>query len=250
MADDAAVHVLETTPLRAVSLTAQAYDRLRRAITEGALAEDSPLVIAQLVRGFGISHTPLREALARLHSEGLVSFVENVGYRVAARPSASDMRHWMEARLPLEVACVRLAAMRITADEIRSLTSVNARIRDGALSSDFDGVRQFAELNAAFHRLLVVASRNPFLQRAHDQVWLGAHFSRVRFRRASDHAQIFAEHAAIVAALSRRDEGKAARAMERHIIDSLERDSQSPAAQPEPAPAARSPRRAASGKRR
>jgi DNA-binding GntR family transcriptional regulator len=249
MADDAAVHILQPAPLRAVSLTAQAYDRLRRAITEDALAADSPLVIAQLVRGFGISHTPVREALARLHSEGLVSFVENVGYRVAARPSASDMRHWMEARLPLEVACVRLAATRITADEIEALTAVNARIRDGALSSDFDGVRRFAELNASFHRLLVTASRNPFLQRAHDQVWLGAHFSRVRFRRASDHAQISAEHAAIVAALSHGDEAAAARAMERHIIDSLERDSGASPPQAEARPAPRSRRRAVPGAR-
>jgi DNA-binding GntR family transcriptional regulator len=250
MVDKADICSIDKAPLRAISLASQAYDRLRRAITEGTIAEDSPLVIAQLVRAFGISHTPLREALARLHSEGLVSFVDNIGYRVAARPSASDMRHWMEARLPLEVACVRLAVMRITPEEIQSLAAINARIRDEAMGNDFDGVRLFADLNATFHRVLVAASRNPFLQRAHEQVWLGAHFSRVRFRRAIDHEQIFAEHDAIVAALARHDESAAALAMERHIVDSLERDCQSSASQPDPAPAVNPKRRDASGMRR
>ena len=226
----AVVGKLDTAPLRATSLTTQAYDRLRRAITEGALAENSPLVIAKLVRAFGISHTPVREALARLHSEALVSFVDNVGYRVAGRPSESDVRHWVEARLPLEVACARLAAARITPGEIECLRAFNTRIGHEALGNDFEGVRLFADLNATFHRVMVTASQNPFLQRAHEQIWLGAHFSRARFRRKTDHRQIIAEHDAIIAALARADGDAAAAAMERHIVDSLERDRPRPTA--------------------
>ena len=226
----AQVVVLATAPLRSVSLATQAYDRLRRAISEGTLEEKTPLVISKLVHAFGISHTPLREALARLHSEGLVSFVDNVGYRVAELPSDSDRHHWMEARLALEVPCARLAAQRITAEELALLRSTNARIRTDALGNDFPGVRLFAELNAAFHRIVVAASRNPFLQRAHEQTWLGAHFSRVRYRRPSDHRHIIAEHRTLVTALARADGDAAATAMERHIVDSLERDRARPAA--------------------
>lgn len=236
--DGASVRSLDIGPLRAASLATQAYDRLRRAITEGALAEHSPLVISKLVKLFGTSHTPIREALARLHADGLVSFVDNVGYRVAGPPRESDLLHWMEARLPLEVACARLAAERICAEDVERLREINARIRDEAPGSDFEGVRHFSDLNAQFHRVIVSASRNPFLQRAHDQIWLGAHFSRVRFRRAADHRQIVAEHDTIASALARSDVRAAAVAMERHIVDSLGRDR--PQAPPEPAAAATS----------
>jgi DNA-binding GntR family transcriptional regulator len=229
---EATVSALDTGPLRAASLTTQSYDRLRRAITEGALAEGYPLVIAQLVRSFGISHTPVREALARLHSEALVTFVDNVGYRVAGRPSEADVRHWMEARLPLEAACARLAAARITVEEIQLLRTLNARISNEARGNDFEAVRLFADLNANFHRVMVAASRNPFLQRAHEQIWLGAHFSRARLRRKTDHQQIIAEHSSIIAALVHADSDAAAAAMERHIVDSLERD----CPRPEPGP--------------
>jgi DNA-binding GntR family transcriptional regulator len=215
---EATVSALDTGPLRAASLTTQSYDRLRRAITEGALAEGYPLVIAQLVRSFGISHTPVREALARLHSEALVTFVDNVGYRVAGRPSEADVRHWMEARLPVE--------------EIQLLRTLNARISNEARGNDFEAVRLFADLNANFHRVMVAASRNPFLQRAHEQIWLGAHFSRARLRRKTDHQQIIAEHSSIIAALVHADSDAAAAAMERHIVDSLERD----CPRPEPGP--------------
>ena len=153
-----------------------------------------------------------------------MSFVDNIGYRVAGSPRESDLLHWMEARLPLEVACARLAAVRIADEDVGRLRAINARIRDEAPGSDFEGVRQFSDLNAQFHRVIASASRNPFLERAHDQIWLGAHFSRVRFRRAVDHRQIVAEHEAIITALSASDAGAAAAAMERHIVDSLGRD--------------------------
>jgi DNA-binding GntR family transcriptional regulator len=214
----------DALPLRANSLTAQAYERLRRLITEGALPANEPLVIAKLVRSYGVSHTPVREALARLHSEGLVNFTENVGYRVANAPTAIDLEQWMEARLQLEVAASKLAAQRISDDQLERLRDLNAQIESKVVGSEFESVRFFADLNAGFHRTLVEATNNPFLWRAHEQIWLGSFFSRGRLSLPTDYPEIVAEHAAIVDALERHDSEAAASAMARHIVDSLNRD--------------------------
>lgn len=211
--------------IRASSLAAQVYEELRRRITEGRLAESAPLVIAVLVREFGVSQTPVREALARLHAEGLAAFVENVGYRVAVRPSSADYGHWMEARLVIEVNAIRVGAGRATPDALAALRAINGRIRATEFGQSFEGIRQFAELNAAFHRAIIEMAGNPFLLRAYDQIWLGAQFSRVHYRRGvTDRDRIATEHEAIIDAIAEAAAERAASAMEAHIVDSLERD--------------------------
>jgi len=216
-----------STAIKASSLATQVYETLRRRITEGRLPEDEPLVIASLVRELGVSQTPVREALARLHAEGLAAFAENLGYRVATRPSDADYRNWMEARLLLEVNSLRAAAAAAAAtdERIARLCAVNAEIAAADFGSSFEGIRRFAELNAAFHRELILMGGNPFLVGAYDQIWLGAQFSRIHFKRGvTDQRRIAREHQAIIDALRARDVDRACEAMRSHIVDSLVRD--------------------------
>lgn len=214
-----------TPMIRASSLATQVYEKLRRSITEGGLAEGAALVIATIVREVGVSQTPVREALARLHAEGLVSFVENVGYRVAVRPNTADYGHWMEARLVVEVNAIRVAAKRATPEAVAVIEAINDRIRTTDFGQSFEGTRQFAELNAAFHRAIVEMAGNPFLVRAYDQIWLGAQFSRIHYRRGvTDRDLIADEHQAVIDAIAAGTAARAAKAMKAHIVDSLERD--------------------------
>jgi DNA-binding GntR family transcriptional regulator len=211
--------------IKASSLAAQVYEELRRRITEGGLGEEQPLVIASLVRELGISQTPVREALARLHAEGLATFTDNIGYRVAPRPSAADYSNWMQARLVIEVGALRSGVAAISPDDVAVLRDINHKITTADFGTGFAGVRLFADLNREFHRRLIGITANPFLIRAYDQIWLAAQFSRVHFRTGMpDQERIAAEHDAIVGALALGDPAAAADALSDHIVRSLERD--------------------------
>jgi DNA-binding GntR family transcriptional regulator len=210
--------------IRASSLSSQVYEVLRRRITEGGLGEEQPLVIASLVREFGISHTPVREALARLHAEGLATFTDNVGYRVTPRPTSADYHNWMQARLVIEVGAMQTIS-EVDEGAIARLSAINQQIASADFGKQFEGVRRFSELNREFHRELIALCRNPFLQRAYDQIWLGAQFSRVHYERGVlDQEAITREHDQILRALRKKDLALARERLASHIVKSLKRD--------------------------
>jgi DNA-binding GntR family transcriptional regulator len=218
--------------IRAASLAAKVYDDLRRRITEQKLESGSRLAVIPLAGRFGISPTPVREALARLHADGLVTLAPNRGYRVAPGPDSVSRMQWMDARIILEVNTLRLAAPGVAGAVLDTLQALNDRLARGRFSGDFEHVRAFAQLNADFHSTLVAAAGNPYLLGAWRQVALTAQFSRVHFHQGVRHqAAITAEHQAVIDALRRGDTDGAAEALRRHIVISLDRDD---AAAPEP----------------
>lgn len=213
--------------VQAQSLTLQVYETLRRRIAEGRLGERTALVISALVKEFGISHTPVREALARLHAEGLATFTDNIGYKVAPRPTMADYQSWMQARLVIEAGAMRQIAGEIDPDRLAQLETINAEIMHADFGTSFDGIRRFSDLNRRFHHNLILLCENPFLARAYDQIWLGAQFSRVHIERGILAQRMIArEHAEIIAALRGGDVVRAADTLSRHIVESLRRDAE------------------------
>jgi len=207
------------------SLAVQVYEALRQRITEQVLAGGDRLAVVPLAQEFGVSPTPVREALARLHADGLAVLAQNRGYRVAPGPDAAVTMQWMDARVIIEVNTLRLAAGSLTRASLQRLQTLNDRIARGRFTGDFASLKAFAELNAAFHGTLVEAAGNPFLLRAWRQVALTAQFSRIHYRSGVRHrALIGAEHQRVIDALRENDTDGAAEALRRHIVDSLDRD--------------------------
>lgn len=215
--------------VQAASLAVQLYEELRRRIGDGRIAAGLHLSTMALSREFGISQTPVREALARLHADGLAEFSANRGYRVAPAPDALAYGHWMDARIAIEVGAIGLIAPPIPAGLIARLEAANRAIRQPrARLSTHGEARSFEQANLDFHGALVEASGNPFLMRAWRQVAQTAQFNRTHLRSGGvlDRALIAEEHAAVIAALRRGDVMQAAEALQRHIADSLSRDRQ------------------------
>src|SRR5882757_960144 len=105
------------------SLVDFAHDELHRLITDGDLAEGERIVIDRFAKQFGTSLIPIREALARLHAEGLATFERNKGYRVAARPTMAELERLFEARLVIELGAAELAlkrASRAVLDDLKA----------------------------------------------------------------------------------------------------------------------------------
>src|SRR5919201_6337434 len=131
---------------RAESIAARTYRDLRNALVRQAIAPGQRLVEADLAQQLGVSRTPVREALARLVTEGLVVVLPAGG--MAARDTRSELADIYGLRQVLEGYAARLAATRIEPEELDRLSrlahQMDVSIADGALD-------RYVELNNAFH---------------------------------------------------------------------------------------------------
>jgi len=207
--------------------------QIERAIYEGRLAHGDKLPPErQLVREFGASRVAVREALRALEHRGLVEVRQGSagGYfirEVDATPVVRDLStlfrlgrvslaQLAEARALLEPESARLAAVRVSDHELKTLGEcLEARTQPGLTS------RRRRGLDAEFHRLVAAAARNP----VHAAVThaLTALEVKVAAQRpeltAEDDAEIIVAHFAIHDAIARRDGDAARTAMHAHILD-------------------------------
>ncbi len=203
------------------SLEERVYDAIRDAIVAGEFRPGDPLVEAQLSQRFGISKTPVREALIRLKRDGLVQAELHRINRVAT-PTAQDIRQACEARAWIEAAVTARCA-EDPSDEL--LQTLERSIELAAAALDRDDWRSYGDAVRGFSDALVTASENryaqDFLDRLRNVLTLIAHVSREvpgRRRRSVD------EHRAIYRAIKRRDPVAAVEATRIHLA-SIQRDS-------------------------
>jgi DNA-binding GntR family transcriptional regulator len=142
------------------SLADHVYAELRSAITGGALAPQSPLVESSVAGMLGVSRTPVREALRRCELEGYLKR-DSGGRLVVHRPTVEQMCDVFLCRDLLETYAVRLAAERISDDELDRLDELVAADRR-ALTAN--AMEDLASLNEQIHGLIVRASRNRTLE--------------------------------------------------------------------------------------
>ncbi len=205
--------------IESLRLADHVYLSLRTAILHGELPPGAELLQEQLATQFGISRTPLREALHRLALEG---FVEARTHRsaVVAAVSPADTKAAYEARIVVETAAARLAAARREAAAIAALEEAVAKL--AAAGDDFD---LQLEANRRFHVALVEAAGNPHLSRFIAELWDGRIVPLIYARQARmpERAEVDAlEHGEIARLIAAGDADGAARAVERHLDNAFE----------------------------
>ncbi|MDK3021284.1 GntR family transcriptional regulator [Cupriavidus taiwanensis] len=191
------------------------YSRMREAILSGRLSAGARLVSQRLAGEFGVSRTPVKEALARLEGEGLVVREGNWGYNVRTI-SLRDAEEIFEARLVIEVASAERAAQRATDDEARAMSRLLRSCHQHLRS---ENLVEFQHTSRAIHELITQATGNSQLIRMFRQVndlviLFGISLLRANPYRAQD---ILKENEAIVEAIQRRDSNEAVRLMRLHI---------------------------------
>jgi DNA-binding GntR family transcriptional regulator len=198
----------------APSATTRVYQHLKRAILERIHAEGALLSEAEIAATVGVSRTPVREALLRLESEGLVALYPKRG--VLVRPvSAAEIEDVIDARRLVEVhAAGRAWAHRQRlAGELEQLLDAMRAARD---DTDVPGLMA---ADRAFHEAVVAGGGNAILselyQRLRDrQMRIGVAATRVEPERMG---RAVADHSELIAAL-RGDDPERWRALtERHI---------------------------------
>ena len=141
----------------------RAYQVFKKAIIAGQLKSAKIYSITELSETFEVGRTPAREALVILASEGLIDPIPRSGYQVTS-PSIQDILEMFHLRSVLEVEGVRLAAGRITEDDIYLLEENNRLEQELAMSPQTDksalSYRKGYELNLEFHLTIARASGN------------------------------------------------------------------------------------------
>ena len=181
------------------------------------------LVIDQLAVEFGTSLIPVREALARLHAERLVAHEANKGYRIAPAPDLAEMKNLFEARIVIELGALRHGFANVTPATIRELKAVNRHMAAGRYGKDFSGFKNFIDLNARFHDILVGLAQNPFINQAYARLGYHQRIAQTLYGSGPTNlSKIIADHDAIVEALQAGQRDAAADALEAHIKYGLE----------------------------
>lgn len=198
------------------------YEAIRRRILSLELAPGQDLEEAELVRAFGFSRTPVREALIRLASEHLVVLLPNRGARVAPM-SLDSVREFFEALSLAQRAVSRWAAARGAARGLASVERHAAAFEAAAAARDVD---RMAESNRDMHAAVAHCAGNRYLARTYlellDEGMRLSHLS-VGFDPPTTHDQgqhldgIVADHRALIAALAAGDSDRAERLAAEHV---------------------------------
>jgi DNA-binding GntR family transcriptional regulator len=196
------------------------YLQLRDDIVNGALPPGALLREAELASRFGVSKTPLRDALVRLQKDGFVTIPP---YRsaIVAGYSRTDLREIYELRELLEGACARQAALEIGADGLAELSQIMRQssecVADGEVVAGQEG--RLAELLDQFDLVMYAQSRNG---RIDDMVTnIRSHILRIGRLSAGIPGRLaksVPEHQAIYEAIVQRDGAGAEGLMRRHIL--------------------------------
>ena len=146
--------------LNHATLAEQVYAYLREQILTNAIAPNSTLPEESLASEFNVSRVPVREALRRLSSEGLVVLTPRQG-AVVSSLSPKQFLDSYRVREALEALAVRLATPRLTADDVSELERLQRDMADHVDAGDSDA---FFVANSAFHRVFIDRSGNGYLQ--------------------------------------------------------------------------------------
>lgn len=189
------------------------YELLLEAIDSGRLPPGSRLREVELAERFGISRTPVREALKRLEAQGLVSHEPHYGAVVATLDynQTSDLYALREV---LEGTAARLAAIHATEPEIELMQEMVENDRS-LIGGD---PLEMAQTNKRFHKQLHLSGRNTYLSTILDnlRLWLVL-LAGTTLRAPNRDAESVREHSVIIDAIARHDADAADDATRTHI---------------------------------
>lgn len=198
--------------LKKINLSDQAYEELVKKIVSGVYPAGEMLPEEKLTAEFGISRTPVREALRRLAAEGLIEPRQR-GFRVAL-PDDKALRELFECRCALELQALKLAINQIPEEKIDALLSELGQCENG------ENPRENAlEADRRMHAMIQDCCGNRYLSALIGQFLLKtAPYRNYRNYENAHLSDLIAERRAVLSAIRERNSAKAARLLEKHIL--------------------------------
>ena len=213
------VFIIMNTKLNNRPLYEDVADRLREQIFSKLLAPGSWLDEQSLAEQFGISRTPMREAIKVLASEGLVTIKMRRGAYVT-EVARKDLEQIFTILSLLEGEAARETAAKATEEELNQLDYWHHRLEKAAADRD---IEQFFEINGKFHELIQEIAGNRWMNGVIADLRKVLKLHRRDSLTSTGRLQnSLIEHRAILNALLKRDQAGAESAMRKHLARGLE----------------------------
>nr|WP_281400965.1 GntR family transcriptional regulator [Amycolatopsis umgeniensis] len=198
------------------------YERLRALIMNHGIAPGDRVNIDEIARELDVSGTPVREALARLESEGLVSRLPLRGYRVTELLTARELTDLYELRLLLEPVSAAKAAARMTTKAAQELRAELRTCPTAPVGDSYETYRALTSHDDRLHTRILRLAGNTAVEQAFARTHCHLHVFRLSYDRPFG-VQTIEEHRAIVVALIAADPEAASAAMVHHLETARDR---------------------------
>jgi len=199
-------------------LATQAYEALREQILDQTIAPGARINIDQIVAALGVSSSPIREALARLLSERLVSFEPYIGYSAAPIPDNVWFHDMVDFRIMLEGDAAAIGAPRRDPPTLARLERAFAEMSNSGLGQHYRKYRRFNAADAEFHRAVVASAGNAVFIQVYADLQPHVHYARLYLSRGvEEEAAVAIQHGAILDAFRNGDGPGARRAVVTHL---------------------------------
>jgi DNA-binding GntR family transcriptional regulator len=212
---------LERVPQRRV-LADDVYDIIRAALLSHRIEPGAHLNLDQLARDLHVSNTPVRQALARLEAEGLVTKEPYRGFSATALVDIDTLMELYEFRLLIEPPCAAKAALRASEDARARIT---ATCDPGTLQPLLDAadIPALGGLDAELHQLIAREAGNTAIAEAVESLFIRATPFGLYLRQTGSLDLAWEEHGAVVAAILGQDPEGAEEAMRVHLVRGRDR---------------------------
>lgn len=211
--------VLDTPLARRPMLADDVYEAVKARLMDHVIEPGARISIDGLARDFAVSSTPVREALARLESEGLVSKEPLKGYRATPLLTRAEFEDLYQFRLLIEPWAARHAAARLTREDAAALRAELATAVSPK-SADYAGYKSLTAHDSRFHGLIARLSGSEQVRQAFERTHCHLHIFRLHYDRVIG-PEVVAEHHTLVDAITSGDPDAAEAAMRRHIDNSM-----------------------------
>lgn len=194
--------------------------KIQKDILTGKLKPGQKLTEQHLCKTYGVSRTPVREALRQLEMDGLVENILNRGAFVVGL-SEQDYADMFELRKAYEIQAVKWAIERITEEQMDQLEETFEFMEFYTLRNDID---KMLTINTGFHQVIYEASQNRMLRKLLSSYQSFLKYKGVESVRDENYlSTVLEEHRAIFMAFKNKDVEAGAAAMERHIDNASSR---------------------------
>ncbi len=196
------------------------FSELQSDILTGKMKSGEKLTEQHICNKYGVSRTPVREALRQLETEGLIENIPNRGAFVVGLAD-QDIIDLFELRTVYEIQAVRWGIERITEHELEQLEETFEFMEFYTMKDDFE---KMLNINTSFHELIYASSHNRMLERVLESYQLYLKHIRKPPEDTTYYLQhVLEEHRAIFEAFKARDVEAGIKAMNSHMHTSRER---------------------------
>ena len=188
---------------------------LREMILRGELSAGEKVPEELLCSRFGVSRTPIREAIKVLAAEGILQILPHRG-AIVAKIAADQVDELFPIMAALERLAGTLACAKATTAEIANVRKIHDEMIEHYRAGN---EQEYLACNRHIHEAIIRLARNDTLWSLHQKILTRTYSARFVLRKSADHwREAMAEHGAIIAALEVRDGARLGDLLESHVL--------------------------------